>query len=233
MCEGATPCDAGLVSEPSSRGQVCLSVCVSVCACARAEGTQAIALQPTQKLGECPGASSQRAGIRGPLAHLWKMEAGSSACTHTQALRPVERDKSPGGSGSGSTEFSASSGVGASPPYPLGSPVSSAWTAGLLSLAPFLSFSPSLASLAGHLPHGVTWTSRLLSLHLVSRPTPRLSLHLPRPSPVPSLLAPLSAFASISVSFQPGLLHSSCFFPCTCPPHNPEQLHWCPEDQES
>lgn len=170
-------------------------------------------------------------GIRGPLAHLRKMEAGSSACTHTPAPRPVERGKSPGGSGS--AEFSASSGVCASSPYPRGAPVSSAWTAGLLSLAPFLSFSPSLASPAGHLPQGVTWTSCLLSLHLMSRPTPRLSLHLPRPSPVLSLLAPLSAFASISISFQPGLLHSSCFFPCTCPPHNPEQLHWCPEDQVS
>lgn len=31
-CEGATPCDAGLVSEPSSRGQVCPCVCVCVCA---------------------------------------------------------------------------------------------------------------------------------------------------------------------------------------------------------
>lgn len=155
-------------------------------------------------------------GIRGPLAHLWKMEAGSSACTHTQEPRPVERGRSPGGSGS--ADFSASSGVCASPPYPLGSPVSSAWTVGLLSIAPFLSFSPSLASLAGHLPQGVTWTSCLPSLHLMSRPTPRLTPHLPRPSPVPSLLASLSAFASISISSQPGLLHSSCFIPCTCPP---------------
>ena len=55
--EGATPCASGLVSEPSSRGQVC--ECESVCMCA--EGTQAIALQPTLKLGECPGAPSQRA----------------------------------------------------------------------------------------------------------------------------------------------------------------------------
>ena len=45
------------ISEPSSRGQVC--ECESVCVCA--EGTQAIALQPTLKLGECPGAPSQRA----------------------------------------------------------------------------------------------------------------------------------------------------------------------------
>ena len=37
-CEGATPCASGLVSEPSSRGQVCEceSVCVCVCVCARA-----------------------------------------------------------------------------------------------------------------------------------------------------------------------------------------------------
>lgn len=36
-------------------------VFVCVCVRARAEGTQAIALQPTLKLGECPGAPSQRA----------------------------------------------------------------------------------------------------------------------------------------------------------------------------
>ena len=29
-CEGATPCDAGLVSEPSSRGQGGVRVCVKV-----------------------------------------------------------------------------------------------------------------------------------------------------------------------------------------------------------
>ena len=132
---------------------------------------------------------------RGPLTHLWKMEPGSSARKHT-------------GTQAGWREAGLLAEAEArkfqrlpvsAPPLPT-LLTHSPWTEGLVSIAPSPSFTPSVASLAAHLSQGVAWTSCLLSCTSMSRPSPRLTLHLPTPAQGLRVLAPLSTFASISIS---------------------------------